>query len=120
VRTERRLIATPAAAEQLGVNDESVRRYYRSGILRGERRGRRILVDGDSVLALAKVMLWVRQGKPKTPHQLRAEHESKRAAEDEPTNDEQILSESDKIKVAFREMQARKDMSVNHPVPEES
>lgn len=45
-------VSTRAAAEQLGVSDETVRRWAHSGILKAERRGPRLMfVDADSFTA---------------------------------------------------------------------
>lgn len=61
------LITTDTAAKQLGVTGQAVRRYYKSGILRGKRHGKYILVEQDSVIALMKVIDQARSGKKPVP-----------------------------------------------------
>lgn len=66
------LLGTMEAARQLGVSQAAVLRYYHSGILRGRKHGRYILIEQRAVLALMKVMDWVKNGKPEPPRPGRA------------------------------------------------
>lgn len=61
------LLTTAQAAEQLGVSTDAVIRYFHSGILSGQRHGKRILVQQRAVWSLLKVMEWCRAGKPTPP-----------------------------------------------------
>lgn len=63
------LLTTGDAARQLGVSQQAVLRYYHSGILRGRRHGKLVLIEQKAVLALQKVIAWARDGKPITPRQ---------------------------------------------------
>lgn len=58
------LLTTTDAARQLGVSPDAILRYYRSGILRGRKQGRLVLVEQNAVLSLMKVIKWAREGKP--------------------------------------------------------
>lgn len=61
------MLTTTTAAAQLGVSPSAILRYYHSGILRGERHGRYVLVEQRSVLALMAVIKWAREGKKVPP-----------------------------------------------------
>lgn len=61
------LLTTETAAAQLGVSPAAILRYYHSGILRGQKHGRYVLVEQRAVLALMGVMKWVREGKRTPP-----------------------------------------------------
>lgn len=67
-----RMLTPREAAKQLGVSDQAVRRYYRSGILKGHNYGRYLLIDQRAVLALIKVIDQAKNGNPLTPLQRKA------------------------------------------------
>lgn len=49
-------VTTIEAARQLGVSRDAVNRYYHSGVLKGRRHGKLILLDQRAVLALQKII----------------------------------------------------------------
>lgn len=62
-----RMLTPKEAAKQLGVSDQAVRRYFRSGILKGHTHGRYLLIDQRAVLALIAVIRQARGEKPTPP-----------------------------------------------------
>lgn len=60
-----RMLSPKEAGKQLGVSDQAVRRYWRSGILKGHKHGKFLLIDQRAVLALIQVLMQARgQSKP--------------------------------------------------------
>lgn len=84
------LLTTADAAAQLEVTPDAVLRYYRSGILRGRKHGKYVLVEQRAVIALMKVIHQARHGKPLTPRQRAALGAGASAANPVPSSDSPV------------------------------